>query len=103
MFDSLRGACAEGLRVELFRLGRDAAKRCSVRLGSNGALGDPSLDAGEYEVEIHLGEYYGAIESADPARPFLQSVKLRLGIAEPHGSYDLSLRITPFGICMPGA
>jgi 5-hydroxyisourate hydrolase len=103
VFDTLRGAAAEGLRVELFRLGQGAEKRGSARLGADGALVDWPLDAGEYEVVVHLGEYYRrGIKDDGSRQPFLESVTLRLGIADPRSSCDLPLRIAPFGICMPG-
>jgi len=105
VLDSLRGAVAEGLRVEVFRLGQRAAKRCSGRLGADGALADPALrggglEAGEYEVVFHLGEYYRRIEPGGSKPSFLESVTLRLGIADPKCFYDLPLRISPAGICM---
>ncbi len=107
VLDAQRGAVAEGLRVEVFRLGQRAEKRCSGRLGTDGALVDPallggSLEAGEYEVVFHLGEYYRGVEPAGSKPPFLESVTLRLGIADPGCSYDLPLRIKPAGICMAG-
>ena len=105
--DVLRGTVAEGLRVEVFRLGQGAEKRCSGRLGTDGALVDPalrrpSLEAGEYEVVFHLGEYYRGTEATGASAPVLESVTLRLGIADPKRAYELPLRINPFGICMPG-
>lgn len=101
VLDALRGAVAEGLRVEIFRLGQDAEKRCSGRLGTDGALVDRALEAGEYEIVFHLGEYYRAIDRGS-RQPVLESVTLRLGIADTKCAYELPLRINPFGICMPG-
>jgi 5-hydroxyisourate hydrolase len=107
VLDALRGAEAEGLRVEVFRLGQRAEKRCSGRLGTDGALADPALsggglEAGEYEVVFHLGEYYRGTQRGGSKPSFLESVTLRLGIADPKCSYDLPLRINPAGICMAG-
>jgi 5-hydroxyisourate hydrolase-like protein (transthyretin family) len=107
VLDALRGSTAEGLRVEVFRLGQMAAKRCSGRLGPDGALDDPALfgsglESGEYEIVFHLGEYYRELGSEGSTPSFLESVTLRLGIADPAYSYDLPLRINPAGICMAG-
>ena len=107
VLDMLRGVVAEGLRVEVFRLGHRAEKRYSGRLGSDGALDDPAvldggLEVGEYEVVFHLGEYYRGIKSGGSKAPFLESVTLRLGVADPKCLYDLPLRINPAGICMAG-
>lgn len=108
VLDSLRGVVAEGLWVEVFRLGRGAEKRCSGRLGVDGALVDPALhgkgfEAGEYEIVIHLGEYYRGLEPEESEHPFFECVTLRLEIADQGRPYDLPLRINPAGICMAGA
>ena len=105
--DAERGSIAEGLQVEVFRLGQGAEKRFSGRLDGNGPLVDPALRApglepGEYEVVFHLGDYYRGHARAGSQPPFLESVTLQLGIADPEASYELPLRIHPLGICMPG-
>jgi 5-hydroxyisourate hydrolase len=105
--DAERGRVAEGLQVEVFRLGQGAEKRFSGRLDGNGPLVDPALrapglEAGEYEVVLHLGDYYRGAEKAGSEPPLLESVTLRLGIDDPESSYELPLRIHPLGICMPG-
>ena len=103
VFDAQRESVAEGLRVEVFRLGQDAEKRCSARIGATGVVADPDLHAGEYEVVIHLGEYYRAAAGDGADASLLESVTLRLYIADAQRSCDVPLRITPHGICMPGA
>ena len=101
VFDATRNAPAAGLRVEVFRLGQDAEKRCSGRIGADGALVDPALHAGEYEVVIHLGEYYREAAGAKSKPSSLESVTLRLCITDPEHPCEVPLRITPHGICMP--
>lgn len=103
VFDATREAVADGLRVEVFRLGQGAEKRCSGRIGPDGVLVDPDLHAGEYEVVVHLGEYYREVAREDAERSLLESVTLRLSIADPRRTCEVPLRITPHGICMPGA
>jgi 5-hydroxyisourate hydrolase len=105
VLDTLRDAMAEGLRVEVFRLGQRAEKRCSGRLGTDGALVEPGLcgsgfEAGEYQIVFHLGEYYRAVGHGESGPPFLESVTLRLNIADKGVSYDLPIRICPAGVCM---
>jgi 5-hydroxyisourate hydrolase len=107
VLDAQRGAVAEGLLVEIFRLGQGAEKRFSGRLGTDGMLIDPelragSLEPGEYEVAFHLGDYYRALGSEASGPPVLQSVTLRLGIVDADRTYDLPLRIKPLGISMAG-
>lgn len=103
VFDVRREAAADGLRIEVFRLGQDAEKRCSGRIGLDGLLVDPDLHAGEYEVVIHLGEYYRRDDGINAGASLLESVTLRLCVADANRSCEVPLRITPHGICMPGA
>jgi 5-hydroxyisourate hydrolase len=105
VLDALSGTEAEGLRVEVFRLGQRAEKRCSGRLGADGVLADAALcavglESGEYEIVFHLGEYYRVMGCGDAAPPCLQSVTLRLAIADSLSSCEMPLRIKPGGICM---
>lgn len=107
VLDTVRGSVAEGLRVEIFLLGKGAEKRCSGRVGADGTMADPALgrmrlEAGEYAVVFHVGEYYRGIESGAPRAPLLEGVTLRLAISSPDRLHDLPLRISPSGICMPG-
>ena len=107
VLDALRGSVAEGMLVEVFRLGQRAEKRCSGRLGADGELVDAALygdrlDMGEYEVVLHLGEYYRGIEHDGSNPLILESVTLRLGIDAPGHCYELPMRINPSGICMAG-
>jgi len=100
VFDAMREEAADGLRVEVFRLGQGAEKRCSGRIGADGVLVDSGLHAGEYEVVVHLGEYYRRIAAE---RSFLESVTLRICIDDPRRPCDVPLRITQHGICIAGA
>jgi 5-hydroxyisourate hydrolase len=107
VLDTTRGTVAEGLRVEVFLLGKRAEKRCSGRVGPDGSLEDPALCrsrlvAGEYEVVFHVGEYFRGRKGNAPSAPLLEGVTLRLGIFEPDRAPDLPLRISPSGICMAG-
>lgn len=107
VLDSLRGTDAEGLVIEIFRLGQGAEKRFSGKLGANGRLVDPEsrasgLEPGEYEVAFHLGDYYRRLGGRGQVPPVLQSVTLRLKIVDASLACELPLRISPLGICMTG-
>ncbi len=103
VLDARREAAADGLRIEVFRLGQGAEKRCSGRIGTDGLLVDPDLHAGEYEVVVRLGEYYRAAARDGAGASLLESVTLRLCVADANRSCDVPLRITPHGISMPDA
>lgn len=98
--DATREAAAEGLRVELYCLGRRAAKLCSAKIGPQGTLQDPVLasDAirpGEYEAVFHVAEFYRHCGVAVPPIPFLDAVPFRFGISAGVGLCTLPVRVSP--------
>ena len=98
--DATREAAAEGLRVDLYRLGQRAAKLCSAKVGPQGGLHDPVLasDAirpGEYELVFHVAEFYRESGVAVPAIPSLDAVPFRFGISTDAGACTLPVRVSP--------
>ena len=98
--DATRESAAEGLRVDLYCLGRRAAKLCSAKVGPQGTLQDPVLasDAirpGEYELVFHVAEFYRSCGVAVPAIPFLDAVPFRFGIPGDSGPCTLPVRVSP--------
>lgn len=98
--DATREAAAEGLRVDLYCLGRRAAKLCSAKVGPHGTLQDPVLASGairpgEYEVVFHIAEFYRSCGFALPTIPFLDAVPFRFGIPANSGPCTLPVRVSP--------
>ena len=98
--DAMREAAAEGLRVDLYCLGRRAAKLCSAKVGPQGTLEDPGLAsaairAGEYELVFHIAEFYRRCGIAVPEIPFLDAVPFRFGIPAEAGPCTLPVRVSP--------
>ena len=98
--DATREAAAEGLRVDLYRLGRGAAKLCSAKVGAQGTLHDPVLASaairpGEYELVFHVAEFYRLCGVAVPAIPLLDAVPFRFGIPVEPGVCTLPVRVSP--------
>ena len=98
--DATRGGAAEGMRVEVYRLGRRAAKICSAKVGPQGRLHDPVLasDAirpGEYEVVFHVAEFYRLCGVPVPSIPSLDAVPFRFGISASGGRCTLPVRVSP--------
>src|SRR6266567_7914816 len=61
--DVASGRPAQGLRVEIWRIEPVAMRIAEGRLGANGQLDHPvvggsGIEAGEYEVRFHLGEFF---------------------------------------------
>ena len=97
--DVSRGLVAQGMRVSL-----SGTTQCGLIAGgviaANGLLAEPALaarfEAGLYEVEFHVGEYYAAA-GIRPAIPFLEVVTYRFGIADPQQHIHLPFKCTPWG------
>ena len=100
VIDATRESAAEGLRVDLYCLGRRAAKLCSARVGPQGMLQDPVLASeairpGEYEVVFHVAEFYRLCGLAMPSIPSLDAVPFRFGISADAGLCTLPVRVSP--------
>jgi 5-hydroxyisourate hydrolase len=98
--DATRDSAAEGMRVEVYRLGRRAAKLCSAKVDREGALHDPVLASeairpGEYEVVFHVAEFYRLCGVCVPTIPSLDAVPFRFGISRAGARCTLPVRITP--------
>lgn len=98
--DATREAAAEGLRVDLYCLGRRAAKLCSAKVGPQGTLHDPvftsdAIRPGEYEAVFHVAEFYRGCGIALPSIPFLDAVPFRFGIPADSGPCTLPVRVSP--------
>jgi 5-hydroxyisourate hydrolase len=98
VLDTASGCPAAGVRIELYalpqrtRLGAtvtDADGRCAGAL-----LAAHAFVAGEYELVFHIGDYFRArgVRLAEP--PFLDSVVLRIGLAD--ADYHVPLLVSPW-------
>jgi len=103
VLDTSRGTPAAGVMVHLHEVrGGDRVAVASATTNVDGRTDAPllsgdRLDAGVYELTFHLGDYFrraGAILT-DP--PFLDIVVVRIGVADPAGSYHVPLLVSPYG------
>lgn len=103
VLDTAAGKPAAGLKIELYRLGAEAAHLKTVMTNSDGrAEGGPILEAdaftaGQYELRFHAGDYLrnSGVNLPDPA--FLDVIPIRFGIADPSSHYHVPLLLSPYG------
>ena len=103
VLDLSRGAPADGVRIELFRIAEDLRNLvASAITNPDGRTSEPLLSAdtlpgGAYELVFHAAEYFrrGATPLANP--PFLAQVVIRFGIDPTAGSYHVPLLLSPYG------
>jgi 5-hydroxyisourate hydrolase len=103
VLDTSRGTPAAGLAIELHRT--DGARReliASAVTNADGRtvvplLAGDRLQPGVYELTFHAGEYFRAAGVSLTNPPFLDSVVVRVGLADPAGNYHVPLLLSPYG------
>ncbi|MDH2325687.1 hydroxyisourate hydrolase [Cereibacter sp. SYSU M97828] len=95
VLDTALGKPAAGIRVELFRDGTRIAEATTNADGRTDAPMLSPLEAGEYELLFHAGDYLRRTGQGDGVL-FLDRIPIRFGIADAEGHYHVPLLISPF-------
>lgn len=102
VLDTARGIPAEGIRIELYRLGGGRKKLAEMKTNDDGRtdahiLPETAFETGEYELVFHAGAYLDAsgVPAEDPR--FLSAIPIRFGISDPNAHYHVPLLLSPFG------
>jgi 5-hydroxyisourate hydrolase len=103
VLDTARGAPAAGVRIDVHVI-RDGGRHriASATTNADGRTDAPlvageRLEPGIYELTFHAGAYFtrAGVPLTDP--PFLDEVVIRVGIADPAGTYHVPLLLAPYG------
>jgi 5-hydroxyisourate hydrolase len=102
VLDTATGRPAEGLKIELYRLGDGAVRVKTVTTNADGRVDAPLLEgdalvAGRYELLFHAGDYLRGCAAALPETLFLDVIPIRFGIASAAEHYHVPLLISPYG------
>jgi len=103
VLDTAAGIAAAGVAIELHRL--EADERVLVATATTNADGrtdrpllqGDAIEPGVYELSFHAGDYLRRAGHVLTDPPFLDIVIVRLGIADPDGSYHVPLLLSPYG------
>ena len=103
VLDTSRGTPAAGIPVELHFL--DAGRRrllASSVTNADGRTDAPllsveRLEVGVYELTFRTRDYLSRSGAALTEPPFLEDIVVRVGIADPNGSYHVPLLLSPYG------
>ncbi len=101
VLDLTVGRPAAGLRLELRRVAPRPALLKTAVTNSDGRtdtplLGPDEIEAGSYQIEFHVADYFASKGAAHQKVPFLDVVPVRFGISDPSWSYHVPLLVTPF-------
>jgi len=101
VLDLTAGRPAAGLRLELKRLGPQAATLKTVVTNADGRtdallLGPDEISVGTYQIEFHVGAYFASKGGSAAQAPFLDIVPVRFGVGDASGSYHVPLLVTPW-------
>jgi hydroxyisourate hydrolase len=101
VLDLVSGRPAAGVRIELTRIGPGVVLRKTAVTNADGRTDAPLLGAGEltvgiYQLEFHVGDYFGSKNGPQGETPFLDVVPVRFGIGDPSASYHVPLLMTPW-------
>lgn len=100
--DTYFGRTKAGLRVELFRIANETRTLVtSVDAVEGGRTADPlipegSLEAGRYELLMHVGDYFERANADLPEPSFLNEVPIRFGVADADDNYHLAVLFSPW-------
>ena len=105
VLDLTTGRPAHGLRVQLFEVAGERRvalvdavtdPRGMIGLAAGAMLAGAPLRIGRYELMFHVAAYFRAAGAPLGDEPFLDTVPVAFGIAEPEGDYHVPLTITPW-------
>jgi 5-hydroxyisourate hydrolase len=103
VLDTAHGRPAQGMAIDLHRLGADGAWSLvkSVMTNADGRTDAPLLvgddfRTGTYMLTFHVAPYFGGIGIKLPSPAFLDVVPLRFSLAEPDGHYHVPLLVSPW-------
>ena len=101
VLDTASGVPAQGMRVELHRLGGAPQALATIDTNADGRAGAPLLEGGtlqpgHYELRFHAAAYFRARGTALPDPPFLDVVVIRFGIADATQHYHVPLLVSPW-------
>jgi 5-hydroxyisourate hydrolase len=102
VLDTMHGSPAAGMAVRLYRIdGAAATLLRDIRLNDDGRADAPLLagadmKAGRYRLEFDVAAHFHSRGVALPEPPFLGTVPLDFGIADPTLHYHVPLLASPW-------
>ncbi|MFZ3321885.1 MAG: hydroxyisourate hydrolase [Usitatibacter sp.] len=101
VLDTATGKPAAGVNLRLSRLTEPARLLVSTRTNADGRCDTPLLEGaqllrGEYELAFDVADYFRGLGIALPDPPFISTVTLSFGVADPSSHYHVPLLVSPW-------
>lgn len=104
VLDTVNGCPAAGVSLKLWLIGNNLEEKIllkTVQTNTDGRTDEPllmgeELKIGIYELVFEMGVYFGQSIESLPNPPFLDTVPLRFGIADPNTHYHVPLLASPW-------
>ena len=101
VLDTANGCPAQGISIELYKLGTKRELIVKTITNSDGRCDQPLLDktdfaCGKYELVFHVASYFNLESTDDQSPPFLDEIVLRFGISERDQHYHVPLLVSPY-------
>lgn len=100
--DTFHGAAASGLRIDFSKLDGERYKLLrTVVVNANGRSDDPLLvgdayQAGDYELLLHVDEYFARKQAKLPMTPFLSKLPVRIRVVNVAERIHLPIQFGPW-------
>ena len=103
VLDTASGRPAPGIAIVLSVIERDGTARTISRHLTNAdgrtdapLLSGTAIPTGRFRLSFAVGDYYRGLGAQLPEPPFLDTVHLDFGVADPAGHYHVPLLVSPW-------
>ena len=101
VLDTATGRPAAGMGLRLVRIAQPAQLLVSTRTNADGRCDAPLLEGtqlvrGEYQLVFDVAEYFRGAGVVLPDPPFISTVTLSFGVADPSSHYHVPLLVSPW-------
>jgi 5-hydroxyisourate hydrolase len=102
VLDTAQGRPGGGIKVSLYRLaGQERELVRTAQTNADGRCDKPLLEGGEfqagvYELNFAVADYFARGGAALPDPPFVGDVVIRFGVAHPDQHYHVPLLVSPW-------
>jgi len=103
VLDTAIGQPADDMKIDVYRVGRAGREFIKTvftnddgRIDGGAVLKPEEIEAGQYEMVFHSGDYLRRTGATSAQPAFLEDIPLRFTIADETAHYHVPLLVSPF-------